>query len=108
MEDSLKAVIEELVLTSVKDLKSKQFKVDRVILATSLDRERAYPLSKNHRDITEVFSYAENCFLNNQAFHDMGLRVQRLPFYWKERDFQDGDYVIYLSDYLDISYQSAI
>jgi len=105
MKDSLKRAIDELVFSSVEQIKGSSIK--RIVLAASADREKLFLPDAHFRDPTEVLSYAHNRFLSTQLISDRRIRIEIIPKFHKERGHEEGDYTIYILDYLESSLQES-
>jgi len=94
MDNSLKEIIEEFVVSSVKQLQTdRAFKnnhVKRIILTT-------LPKIKNE---TLVFNYTENRFLNQQYIIDKKIPIVIMPYY-SERYRKQGDWSLDIGSFLE-------
>ena len=98
MRDLLKKILEELVDTSISYFKGGDFNLKRVVICNS---------DKKIKDPAEILNHTQNRFFNKQFIIDEKIPVEIIPHYKRERDFQEGDYLIDVGAYLKSTHSKA-
>jgi len=97
MKDSLKKILEELVEESVKILENCKPEVKRIVLFSS---------GRFTGDVREILNCTENYLLSTQfKINHREIRVKIIPWYNRNKHFQEGDYAIDLGAYLKPKFQ---
>lgn len=92
MRQELKKIIEELVISSIKDFKSmKNLNLKRIVLHTS------HKISND----TLIFNYTQNRFYNQQHIIDTNVPIVIIPYYNFFRHGEKGDYAIDVGAFLE-------
>ena len=91
MRKELKSVIEELVTSSIKSLKSlTNLNLKRIVIYSSI------PVLNE----LLVFNYTQNQFYNQQFIIDKKIPIEIIKHYQYRRDVQEGDYSVDIGAYL--------
>jgi len=92
MKDSLKKILEEFVKESVKTLEDSRSGVKRIVIFSS---------GRFTGEIREILNCTENYFLSTQFKINHGeIKVRLIPGYKRDKDLQEGDYIVDLGAYL--------